>query len=299
MLREDGMVMDDGTVARLADQHYFMTTTTANAVSVYQHMQYCHQVLWPQLDVQFVSVTEQWAQFAIAGPMSRQLLAKIVAPGVDLSNVAFPYLAAGGVTLADGLRGRLFRISFSGELAYELAVPARSGDSVIRQLFAAGAELGVVAYGLEALGVMRIEKGHVAGNELTGRTTAQQLGLARMLSARKDYIGAVLSRRENLQDPTAPQLVGLKPLDGSARLRSGAHFLPRMGAINAANEEGYVTSTAFSPTLGHWIALGLLKNGRQRHGEQLRACDPLRNDEALVEICDPVFVDPAGERLRG
>lgn len=298
MLREDGFVMDDGTVARLGERHYILTTTTANAVGVYQHMQYCHQVLWPQLDVQFVSVTEQWAQFAIAGPRARELLTRIVAPDQDVSNSAFPYLAAGPVTLVTGLRGRLFRISFSGELAYELAVPARSGDAVIRQLFAAGADLGVVAYGLETLGVMRIEKGHVAGNELNGRTTAHQLGLGKMLSAKKDYIGAHLSRRASLTDPAGPQLVGLKPVDRQSRLVSGAHFLPPGVPANAANEQGYVTSTAFSPSLGHWIALGLLTNGRARLGEQLRACDLLRNREVLVEICDPVFVDSAGERLR-
>ncbi len=299
MLREDGIVMDDGTVARLADQHYVLTTTTANAVDVYQHMQYCHQILWPDLDVQFVSVSEQWAQFAIAGPRARALLQKILDPGQDISNSAFPYLAAANVKMADGQHARLFRISFSGELAYELAVPARSGDAVIRQLFAAGADLGVVAYGLEALGVMRIEKGHVAGNELNGRTTAQQLGLGRMLSTKKDYIGAVMSRRSNLQGPAGPQLVGLKPVDRAFRLASGAHFLPVGSAVTAANEQGYVTSAAYSPSLGHWIGLGFLANGSQRHGERLRICDPLRNRETLVDICDPVFVDPQGERLRG
>ncbi len=298
MLREDGIVMDDGTVARLADQHYILTTTTANAVDVYQHMHYCHQVLWPDLDVQFVSVTEQWAQFAIAGPHARALLQGIVDPGQDISNSAFPYLAAANVKLAGGQRARLFRISFSGELAYELAVPARSGDAAIRLLYAAGASLGVVAYGLEALGVMRIEKGHVAGNELNGRTTAQQLGLGRMLSTKKDYVGAVMSRREHLANPAGPQLVGLKPVDRAFRLASGAHFLPVGGAVTAANEQGYVTSAAYSPALGHWIALGFLANGHQRHGERLRVCDPLRNREALVDICDPVFIDPQGERLR-
>lgn len=299
MLREDGMVMDDGTVARLGNQHFFMTTTTANAVGVYQHMHYCHQVLWPQLDVQFVSVTEHWAQFSIAGPRARDLLTRVLAPQQDISNAAFPYLAAGPVTLANGLRGRLFRISFSGELAYELAVPARHGDVTIRQLFAAGAELGVVAYGLESLGVMRIEKGHIAGNELTGQTSAHQLGLGRMVSTRKDYVGARLAQRPALTDPAIPQLVGLKPLERQARLASGGHFLPLAGAVTAAREQGYVTSTAYSPTLGHWIALGLLRNGRARHGETLRVCDLLRGQETRVEICDPVFVDPQGERLRG
>ena len=299
MLREDGRVMDDGTVARLGEQHWFMTTTTANAVAVYQHMQHCHQVLWPELDVQFTSVTEHWAQFAVAGPRSRELLQRVLAPGEDISNGAFPYMAARAVTLADGLRGRLFRLSFSGELAYEIAVPARRGDALIRRLFEAGRDLGVVPYGLEALGVMRIEKGHVAGNELTGRTSAQQLGLGRMLSTKKDYIGARLARLPALDDPADVQLVGLKPLDRSARLVSGAHFLPLAAPSTFEHEQGHVTSVAYSPSLGHWIALGLLKDGRQRHGERLRAVDLLRGQEAQVEVCDPVFIDPQGERLRG
>ena len=299
MLREDGRVMDDGTVARLGEQHWFMTTTTANAVAVYQHMQHCHQVLWPELDVQFTSVTEQWAQFAVAGPRSRELLRRILASGEDLSNDAFPYMAAQAVTLTDGLRGRLFRLSFSGELAYEIAVPARHGDAAIRRLAAAGEDLGVVPYGIEALGVMRIEKGHVAGNELTGRTSAQQLGLGRMLSTQKDYIGARLARLPALDDPADTQLVGVRPVDGKTRLVSGAHFLPLAAPTTFEHEQGYVTSVAYSPSLGHWIALGLLKNGRHRHGERLRAVDLLRSQETEVEICEPVFIDPQGARLRG
>jgi len=299
MLREDGRVMDDGTVARLGEQHWSMTTTTANAVAVYQHMQHCHQVLWPELDVQFTSVTEQWAQFAVAGPRSRELLQRVLAPGEDISNEAFPYMGARAVTLADGLRGRLFRLSFSGELAYEIAVPSRHGDAVIRRLAAAGQDLGVVPYGLEALGVMRIEKGHVAGNELTGRTSAQQLGLGRMLSTKKDYIGARLARLPALDDAADTQLVGLKPADGKARLVSGAHFLPIGSPTTFEHEQGYVTSVACSPSLGHWIALGLLRNGRRRHGERLRAVDLLRGQQTEVVICDPVFIDPQGDRLRG
>jgi sarcosine oxidase subunit alpha len=291
--------MDDGTVARLGERHFFVTTTTANAVAVYQHMHHCHQVLWPQLDVQFVSVTEQWAQYAVAGPRSRTLLQRVLAPDEDISDGAFPYLAARAVTLADGLRGRLFRLSFSGELAYEIAVPARHGDALIRRLAAAGADLGVVPYGLEALGVMRIEKGHVAGNELNGRTTAQQLGLGRMVSAKKDFIGAHMARRPVPADPPGSELVGLKAADGRSRLASGAHFLPLAGPVDAAHEQGYVTSVAYSPSLGQWIALGLLRDGRQRHGERLRACDLLRGQEVVVEVCDPVFIDREGARLRG
>lgn len=298
MLREDGMVMDDGTVSRLGEHRYLVTTTTANAGSVYQHLQFCHQVLWPGLDVQFVSVSDQWAQYSIAGPRARELLRVVVDPRHDLSNEAFPYMAVAPVQLADGTRARLFRISFSGELAYELAVPAAAGERTIRRLMQAGAPLGVTAYGLEALGAMRIEKGHVAGNELNGQTTAHDLGLGRMLSTKKDFIGAVMSRRSGLADPARPRLIGCVPVDRAQRLGAGAHFVAAGAAAKAANDQGYMTSAAFSPTLGHWIGLGLLVRGPERIGERLLAVDPLRGRSTEVEVRDPVFVDPAGERLR-
>jgi heterotetrameric sarcosine oxidase alpha subunit len=298
MLREDGIVMDDGTVSRLGEQRYLVTTTTANAVGVYQHMQFCHQVLWPELDVQFVSVSDQWAQFAIAGPRARDLLRAVVDRRHDLSNEAFPYMAVAELQLDDGTRARLFRISFSGEFAYELAVPAGAGERTVRRLMAAGAPLGVAPYGLEALGAMRIEKGHVAGNELNGQTTAYDLGLGRMLSTKKDFIGAVMARRAALTDPGRQRLVGLVPVDRAARIGAGAHFVAAGAAPTAANDQGFMTSAAFSPTLGHWIGLGLLARGPERHGERVLAVDPLRGRSALVEVRAPVFVDPAGERLR-
>ena len=139
MLREDGFVMDDGTTSRLGEAHFLMTTTTANAAKVMQHLEFCHQVLWPELDLAMVSVSEQWAQFAIAGPRSRDVLRAVVDPAHDLSNEAFPHLAAGAVSVGGGIPARLFRISFSGELAYELAVPAAYGEAAIRAVMAAGA----------------------------------------------------------------------------------------------------------------------------------------------------------------
>ena len=195
MLREDGFMFDDGTAARLAENRYLITTTTSHAVQVYQHMHLCHQTLWPELDVQFVSVTDQWAQFAVAGPRSRELLQRVLDPSCDLSNAAFPFMACGDVVLRNGEPARLFRISFSGELAYEIAVPGHRGDALIRTLHDAGQDLGVVPYGLEALNVLRVEKGHVVGSELNGQTTAHDLGFGRMLSTQKDFIGAVLGRR--------------------------------------------------------------------------------------------------------
>ncbi len=299
MLREDGFVMDDGTTARLAADRYIMTTTTANAVKVFQHMQFCHQVLWPELDVQFISVSDQWAQVSIAGPKARATLQRIVDPAFDMSNEGLPYMGAAETTAMGGVPARLFRISFSGELAYEIAVPAGYGDALARRLMQAGAEFGITPYGTEALGVMRIEKGHVGGNEIDGRTTAADLGLGRMMSKKKDYIGRVLAGRPALVAPNRMQFAGFKPVDPAARLRAGAHFLPLGAAAEAANDEGVMTSVAYSPLLGSWIGLGLVKSASSRIGQRVRAYDPVRNGDVEVEICAPCFFDPAGERLYG
>jgi sarcosine oxidase subunit alpha len=299
MLREDGFVLDDGTVSRLQPDRYIVTTTTANAAKVLQHMELCHQWLWPHLDVQMSSVTDAWAQLAIAGPRSREVLREVTDARYDISNAAFPYMAAAEVTVMDGMPARLFRLSFSGELAYELVVPAGHGDTLVRRIMEAGRAFGLRPYGTEAMSVMRIEKGHIAGNEINGQTTASDLGLGRMMSARKDYIGRVMAGRPALVDPARPSLVGLRPVDRAARLRAGAHFIAEDAEAVAANDQGYMTSVAFSPTLGHWIGLGLLYGGSRRRGERVRACDPVRSGDVPVEVCDPVFYDPAGERLRG
>ena len=244
MLREDGLAFDDGTAARLGEEHYVVSTTTANAGRVMQHLEYARQVLWPEMDVQMVSVTEQWSQYAIAGPRSRELLERLLDGAIDLSNAAFlPFMGAkvGLQPSPAAMPGRLFRISFSGERAYELAVPARFGAAAIRALMAAGEALGVQPYGTEALGVMRIEKGHVGGSELNGQTTAKDLGLGKMMSSKKDYIGRVLAGRPGLIDPDRPAFVGFRPADQSQRLRAGAHFL---GARGRGHEIARTTSRA-------------------------------------------------------
>jgi methylglutamate dehydrogenase subunit C len=299
MLREDGFVLDDGTTSRLAPDHFVMTTTTANAVGIMRHLEFCHQCLWPDLDVQMASISEQWAQMAIAGPKSRDALARIVDRQHDISDGAFPYLTAREFTVLGGTRARLFRISYSGELAYELAVPAGVGSAVATAIMEAGVKLGIQPYGLEAMGIMRIEKGHVAGNEINGQTTAHDLGLGKMMSKRKDYIGRVLAERPALVAPDRWGLVGLKPVDRTARVRAGAHLLPIGAAAVTANDLGYVTSAAFSPTLGHWIGLGLISGGPARHGARVRLVDLLRGSDVEAEVCDPVFYDPKGERLHG
>jgi methylglutamate dehydrogenase subunit C len=298
MLREDGFVFDDGTTTRLGETHYLMTTTTANAGKVMAHIEHALQVLWPDLDAHAVSVTEQWTQFAVAGPSSRALLQRIVDSGHDLSNAAFPFMAAAEMTILGGVRARLFRISFSGELAYELGVPARCGDALGRALMAAGQDLGVTPYGLEAMSVMRIEKGHAAGGELNGQTTAADLGLGRMMSTRKDYVGRVMATRPALVAPDRPALVGFKTVDPADVVSGGAHVLDRGAAATVENDLGHVTSVAWSPLFKRWIGLALVKSGPSRIGEIVRAWDAVRKRDVPVELCPPVFYDPEGERLR-
>jgi sarcosine oxidase subunit alpha len=296
MLREDGMVMDDGTTARMGPSEYVMTTTTANAVPVFRHLEYCRQVLWPDMDVQLISTTEAWAQYSVAGPNARKLLEKLV--DQDISDAAFPYMACGAITVK-GTRARLFRISFSGELAYEIAVPTRYGDAMIRALVEAGREFDAVVYGTEALGVMRVEKGHVAGNELNGQSSALNMGLGKMVSKKKDAIGMVLSQREGMVAEGGYRLVGVKPVDPAKPLTAGAHFLAKGADPVAANDGGWLTSVVYSPHLGHSIGLGYLKGGDRRTGERLRVVNLLAGTDVDVEIVSPQFFDPEGERLRG
>jgi sarcosine oxidase subunit alpha len=298
MLREDGIAMDDGTAARLEEDHFVVTTTTANAARVYQHMEFVRQCLFPDMDVQLISTTEGWAQYAVAGPNSRKLLQKIVDPEFDISNEGFPFMACANITICGGLRARLFRISFSGELAFEIAVPSRYGDALMRKLMSEGAEFDVTPYGTEALGVMRIEKGHAAGNELNGTTTALNLGMGRMVSKAKDSIGSKLSERPGLNEADALIQVGVKPVDTSKAITAGGHLMAASGPVNAAHDQGYITSAAYSPSLGHMIGLGFLKNGAERLGERMRLVSPVTRLTVEVEIASAHFIDPEGERLR-
>jgi len=299
MLREDGFVYDDGTTARLGDTHYVMTTTTANAVLVFRNLEFARQCLWPGLDVHLISATEQWAQYAVAGPRSRDLLRKIIDPAHDISNDAFPFMACGDITVCGGAPARLFRISFSGELAYEIAVPTRYGAALMDAMMAAGEEYGVVPYGVEALNVMRVEKGHAAGNELNGQSTAGMLGLDRMVSKKKDCIGNTLSVRPAMNAPDGPEMMGFRPVDRSETLAPGAHFLAMGADARMEADEGYMTSVAFSPALGHSIGLGFIRNGHDRIGEIVRAWDGVRGTDIPVEIVSAHFLDPEGDRLRG
>ncbi|MBI1383582.1 MAG: sarcosine oxidase subunit alpha family protein [Rhizobiales bacterium] len=298
MLREDGFVMDDGTTSRLGEDRFLMTTTTAAAGQVMTHIEFCHQAYWPDLDVQYISVTEQWAQIAIAGPKSRAVL-EAGLKGADLSNAALPFMGVVDVRLSNGIPGRLFRISFSGELAYEIAVPADYGQAAWEHFMKVGAPHAITPYGLEALNILRIEKGHVTHSEIDGRTSAADLGFDKMTNRGKDFIGRMASERPAFLETTRPVLVGLKAINPQDRLYSGAHFLPIGAEHKVVNDQGWMSSVAFSPALGCWIGLGFVKRGRERIGERLVAAEFLRGSEVQVEIVETPFVDPKGERLHG
>ncbi|MCR9115020.1 MAG: sarcosine oxidase subunit alpha, partial [Rhodobacteraceae bacterium] len=224
---------------------------------------------------------------------------KVVDAEHDLSNEAFPFMGCGKVTVCGGMPARLFRISFSGELAYEIAVPARYGNSMMDVLVTAGEEFNAVPYGTEALGVMRIEKGHATGNELNGQTTAHNIGLGKMVSQKKECIGNVLSQRPEMIRDDAIRLMGFRPVDHSKKLIAGSHFLNKHAPATMENDQGWMTSVAYSPNLGHSIGLGFIKNGHNRKGEVVRAVSPVHGVEMDVEIVSSHFVDPEGERLRG
>ncbi|GAW33984.1 aminomethyltransferase [Roseovarius sp. A-2] len=296
MLREDGHVMDDGTCARLGERHYLMTTTTAAAGQVMRHLEFVAQVLRPGWDVRMVSVTEQWAQFAVAGPQARDLLNGLLDAPID--DAGFPFMACGPVRVG-GVAGRLFRISFSGEHAYEIAVPARYGAALFRELVARAEAMGGGAYGMEALNVLRIEKGFITHAEIHGRVTAYDIGMQGMMSAKKDFVGKPAASRVGLMDPERERLVGLKPVGAVKELLPGAHLFDESAETVSANDQGYITSACYSPTLGHVIGQAFLRRGPERIGERVRMVDHLRGTETLCEVTGVVQYDADGGRLRG
>ncbi len=294
MLREDGIVLDDGTTSRLGEDHFLVTTTTGQAQVVLEHMEFHLQAVWRELDVKITNVADHWAQFAIAGPNARKVLERVVS-GLDLSNEAFSFMAAGNATIA-GVAGRLFRISFSGELAYEVSVPAGFALHVWEAVLAAGQAFGIRPYGLDALNVMRIEKGHVAGSELNGQTTAGDLGLSKMLKKNGDFIGKALSQREGLVDPDRLGLVGVHPVDGTHRLRNGAHLVS-MDEPNRS--QGYLTAACMSSEGSHaWIGLALVEGGHRRIGETLTATSPVHGESIEVTIVSHHRLDPENARVK-
>ena len=295
MLREDGHVMDDGTTARLAENHYVMTTTTAAAGQVMRHLDFVHQCLHPEWDVSFISVTEQWAQFSIAGPKSQELVNAVL--DKPITSETFPFMSCASVGVL-GEAGRLFRISFSGEHGYEIAVPSRYGESLFRLLVSRAEEIGGGPYGMEALNVLRLEKGFITHAEIHGRVTAFDLGMQRMVSEKKDCIGKTSASRPGLLDSDREQLIALKPVGSVKQITAGAHLFDLNDEPIRQNDKGYVTSVGFSPTFGHFIGLGFFKGGQSRLGEQIKMVDHLRGIETECEIINTVSFDPKGDRLR-
>jgi sarcosine oxidase subunit alpha len=295
MLREDGFAFDDGTTWRLAETEFLMTTTTANAGRVLQHLEYLLDVVWPDLKVVLTSVTDEWAGAALSGPKARAVLSGCV-DGTPVDDEALPFMgivhgAIGGVPVM------ICRLSFSGELAYEVYARAGHGQHMWDALMAAGEPFGIVPYGLEALGTLRIEKGHVTGAEIDGRTTARDLHLSWMLSKKKPFVGSAMMDREGLVAEDRIQLVGLVSLDGRA-LAGGAHIVEHDDRT-LSGSIGHVTSVCFSPALGKYVALALVKGGKARHGSRAFVSDPLRGRFGPVAIVSHHFFDPEGSRMHG
>jgi heterotetrameric sarcosine oxidase alpha subunit len=296
MLREDGFVMDDGTTWRLGEHDFLMTTTTANAGKVMQHLEYFLDVVWPDLRVHVTSVTDQWAGAAIGGPKAREILAACVT-GTAVDNAVMPFM---GIVKGDiaGAPVTICRLSFSGEMAFEVYCGAGHGTHVWEALIEAGKPYGLVPYGLEALGTLRIEKGHVTGAEIDGRTTAHDLHLDWMLSKKKPFIGSAMLGREGLVSDERLSLVGLIARDNRP-LNGGAHVVAYPDEEHPRHSLGHLTAACYSPALGKHIALALIRGGRARHGTCAYISDPLRNRFGEVEIVSHHFFDPEGTRLHG
>ncbi|WP_373083726.1 sarcosine oxidase subunit alpha family protein [Sneathiella sp.] len=296
MLRDDGMIFDDGVTMRIGETHFIMSTTTGQIQQVVEHLTRMLATECRNLDVFVTNVTESWFSCALAGPDARRVL-KGVTEGIDLSPTALPFMGCAEGVVA-GLPARLFRISFSGELSYEINVPSDCGTALWKRLLAHGADLGLKVYGVESMGVMRVEKGYfVVGREADGRVTPDDLGLGRMASKKKSYIGSAALNLPALKEPGRRQLVGLVPVAPGIKVPRGATIVEKGVHEGGAPPIGHVTSQVFSPCLGHGVALALVAGGRARMGEHLTAASPLEGGDVVVEVVDPVFIDPKGERL--
>jgi heterotetrameric sarcosine oxidase alpha subunit len=294
MLREDGLVMDDGTTWRLGENQFLMTTTTANAGKVMQHLDYCLECLWPELKVHLTSVTDQWAGAAVSGPFARKALETCV-EGTKVDTDALPFMGIVHGTIA-GLPVMICRLSFSGELAYEVYSGAGHGQAVWDALMAAGKPFNITPYGLEALGTLRIEKGHVTGAEIDGRTTAHDLHLEWMLSKKKPFIGQSMMSRPGLTDENRLSLVGILSSSGKP-ISGGSHIVEEDELAEPATSLGHVTAACYSPALEKYIALALVKNGKSRIGTSAYATAPLTGQHLAVEIVDCHMFDPEGRRM--
>ena len=296
MLREDGIVFDDGTTTRISENHFHMTTTTAQAVNVLAHLEYYLQVVWPELDVNVLSTTEQWAGAALAGPNSRDLLSKLF-PDTDVSNEAFPFMGFKEKDLF-GVPARIFRISFSGELAYEINVESGYGVFMWQKIMELGKRMNIEPYGTEALSTLRIEMGHVAGSEIDGRTISSDLSLEGMLSKKKDFIGKRSLNREAFLNPNREKIVGVVPLDKKTMIPEGSHLVSDSNASLPNPKLGHISASCWSVEYNNPFSLAILKEGKKRIGEKLYALSPLKNKNIPVEVVSSHYVDSKGERVR-
>ena len=298
MLRDDGIVMDDGTTWRLSETEYFMTTTTAHAAKVMVFLEELLQTRWQDLKVQVTSVSEQWAGSAVAGPKSRDVLEACVEDPAVMADEAFPFMGVIETSLKGGIPCRIARISFSGEMAYEAYVPSDYAPAMMDLLWPEAESRDGCLYGLEALGALRIEKGHVTGAELDGRVSIDDAGLGKMASPNKSFIGSALRNRPELLREDRPKLVGIKPVDREQTFHAGAILCDKDKVEGLG--DGWITAVTHSPALGHWIGLGFISGGYENwEGKTLVAADPVRKGNIEVEVCSPHMYDPKGERMYG
>ena len=296
MLREDGIVMDDGTTTRISENHYHMTTTTAQAANVLSHLEYYLQIVWPELNVNVVSTTEQWAGAAIAGPNSRKLLKKLF-PKTDVSNETLPFMGYVEGNLF-GFHARIFRISFSGELAYEVNVESDNGNFMWEKIIEVGKEFEIQPYGTEALSTLRIEMGHVAGSELDGRTIPYDNGLQGLISKKKDFIGKRSLNRSSFIAEDRQKVVGVVPIDKKTSIPEGSHLVKDANAKLPNPKLGHISASCWSVEYNNPFSLAILKDGKNMIGKKLFALSPLKNKSIPVEIVSSHYVDPKGERVR-
>jgi len=295
MLKEDGYIFDDGVVARLAPDRFHVTTTTGGAQRVLQHMEDYLQTEWPGLEVYVTSITEQYAVIAVQGPKSRAALALLV-EDIDLGGEAFPHMAVRTGSIC-GVPCRLLRVSFTGELGYEINVPSDYGQGVWEALLETGQALPITPYGTEAMHVLRAEKGFmIVGQETDGTVAPDDLGLAGLIGKGKsDFVGLRSLARPDLVAPGRKQLVGLVSQDGHTVLEEGAQLVAEISQPLPMRSAGHVTSSYWSASVGCPIALALLQSGRSRIGQRLHATTPTGFKE--VEVREPVFFDPTGARV--
>ena len=296
MLREDGIVMDDGTTTRISDNHYHMTTTTAQAANVLSHLEYYLQLVWPELNVNVVSTTEQWAGAAIAGPKSRQLLQKLF-PDLDVSKEGLPFMGYKEGNLF-GVKAKIYRISFSGELAYEVNVESDNGNFMWKKIIEIGEEFNIQPYGTEALSTLRIEMGHVAGSELDGRTIPYDNSLEGLVSKKKDFIGKRSLNKKAYVAPDRQKVVGVVPLDKKTSIPEGSYLVKDANAKLPNPKLGHISASCWSVEYDNPFSLAILKDGKNMIGQKLYALFPLKNKTIPVEIVSSHYVDPKGERVR-